>query len=54
MKPGSKPPPSIDLVSIIIGGGLGLLTIFVPLLSVLGNSNYDNSPNNIGRFDKNK
>jgi hypothetical protein len=36
MKPGPKTPPSIDFNSIVIGGGIGLLTLFVPILSVMG------------------
>lgn len=35
MKPGSKLPLPIDFSSIAIGSGIGLITLFVPLLSVM-------------------
>ena len=38
MIPGPKPPPPIDLNSIVIGGGIGILTLLIPILSVLGES----------------
>jgi hypothetical protein len=43
MTPGPKQPPSIDINSIVIGGGIGLLSIFVPILSIMGEI-YDRNP----------
>jgi hypothetical protein len=53
MKPGPKPPLLIDFVSIVIGSGIGLLTLFVPLLSVMVDPSYS-VPLQEGRFDRDK